>query len=281
MTTKKNIIQILFILSVFILCSSVYAKEIIQLNRPKVKVSVSPEETITGYIEVTNREAKPEDVKVYAEDWLYASYDGSKEFKPAGSTELSANNFITFAPTEFSVSPGGIYRVNYTIKVPKGTKGGYYSVLFFESLFGELPQERQEGVVIPVAVRIGSLFYVEVEGTVERTARLENIKIGKEEESGPIMIKADFINTGNVDIDTQGSYYIIDKEGLIYSRGEFNHIYTFPQDIAKLEAACDDVISSGVYDLIITLDLGKGETLVEEIRLMVTLKDDKLVLDVI
>jgi hypothetical protein len=50
----------------------------------------------------------------------------------------------------------------------------------------------------------------------------------------------------------------MDKAGLIYARGEFNEIYTFPQDAAKLKAAWKEAIPQGSYDLVLTLNLGKG-----------------------
>ena len=154
------------------------------------------------------------------------------------------------------------------MRVPEEVRGGYYAILFLESLLGEAP-DINEGVVVPVAVRIGALFYVEAKGTIDRNARLKNIKLTKEFKDRALKVSADFVNTGNVDITASGTFYIIDDEGLVYGRGRFNQVYTFPDDAAKLYADCKEPIPPGTYDLVITLEISEGLSLIEEIEMVV------------
>ena len=240
----------------FFVASMAEAVQVVQIDQPKVRLSILPGNNETGVIKVSNPSSEPKNIKVYLSDWYYIpGGDGSKEFKPAGTTKLSAAGWINFSPAEFTVPPHGIKNVNYTVRVPREARGGHYAILFFEGLLGE-PAEITEGVVVPVAVRIGSLFYIEAEGTVDRDVRLENIDISRAFKNKLLKIEADLANQGNVDVTASGTFYIIDGEGMVYGRGKFNQVYTLPDDSARLRASYDKSIPPGSYDLIITLETG-------------------------
>lgn len=252
-----------FVLLVFLSCSilltfsDLYAYRAIQLDQPKVRLIIPPGQSKTGRIEVKNPSNEPKAVKVYIEDWVYAAGDGSKKFMPPGTTNLSCANWISFAPAEFTVPALGKQYVNYTVRVPKDAVGGYYAAFFFESAMGQ-PAEKTEAMVsMPVAIRIGSLFYIEPEGTINRAAQLGKLSLERKSKDMPLVINLDFKNTGNVDIIAGGNFNIIDNQGIVYARGEFNKkIYTFPAGTAKLTATSKEPLPKGEYDFIITLDLG-------------------------
>lgn len=253
-----------FVLLVFLSCSilltfsDLYAYRAIQFDQPKVRLIIPPGQSQAGRIELKNSSNEPKAVKIYVEDWVYTDDTGSKKFMPPGSADLSCANWISFAPAEFTVPAFGKQYVNYTVRVPKDAMGGHYAILFFESAMGGEPQEKTEAMVsMPVAIRIGSLFYIEPEGTINRTAQLGKLSLERKSNDAPLAINLDFKNTGNVDIIAGGNFSIIDKQGMVYSRGEFsNKIYTLPQDIAKLTASRKEPLPKGKYDFIITLDLG-------------------------
>jgi hypothetical protein len=244
---------------IFLSYSNLYAYKAIQLDQPKVRLIVPPGQSKAGRIEVKNDSKEPKAVKIYVEDWAYTADDGSKKFMPSGTTDLSCANWISFAPAEFIVPALGKQYVNYTVKVPKEAVGGHYAVLFFESAMGNLPEKTEAMVSMPVAIRIGSLFYIEPEGTINRTAELGKLSLERKSNSEPLAINLDFKNTGNVDIIAAGNFNIIDKQGIVYSRGEFsNKIYTFAGNTAKFTATTKEPLPKGKYDFIITLDLGQA-----------------------
>ena len=105
---------------------------------------------------------------------------------------------------------------------------------------------------------MGSLFYIEPEGTIRRTVEVSNLSVTREKENVPLFISLDMKNTGNVDITASGTFHIINKEGMVYARSEFEKVYTFPQDKGTLKGEWRESIPAGIYDLIITLDLGKA-----------------------
>lgn len=256
---RKDCLFVTVALICLIACfSNSEAIEIVQIDQAKVRLSVPPGQSKTGAIKVNNYSAEAKHIKVYAQDWVYLpACDGTKDFKPAGTTPLSAANWITFLPSEFSISAYGRQTLNYTVKVSPDAQGGHYAVLFFEGSVGEEKEESlSEGVTVSLAVRIASLFYIETEGTINLQAKIEDFKVDKKEDK--FYIAAKFTNTGNVDITTQGTFFIIDQNGIVYARGEFNDIYAFPQDTATLTSSWKEPLPKGKYDLVLTIDTGKA-----------------------
>jgi len=259
LTERRNLKRILlFFLLIFIgLVSIVFSEAItLRIDQPKIRLRIPQRSAESGEIFAYNPSEKTIKVKIYLEDWVFSSTaDGSKIFYPPGTTGLSCAKWISFAPAEFTISPYGKQSVNYTVNCPDDAQGGHYAVMFFETALGETMDE--EGVSVMVLGRLGALFYIEPAGTIKREARLENLTVVKNE---GINIKLDFLNTGNIDITPEGTFYIMDEEAIIAARGKFNKVYTLPQDKAVISASISEENASqipcGEYDLIITIDLG-------------------------
>jgi hypothetical protein len=199
-------------------------------------------------------------MRVYLSDWDYLPpADGTKEFLPISSTPLSSAAWISFSPAEFTLPPFSKQKIDYSVKVPTGASGGYYAALFFESIFAKA-QPAKEGMQagMNLVIRIATLFYVDVEGTVKRTALIDNLLFKKDAQNAQYSILLDFRNTGNVDISAGGTFHIMDDKGMVIARGELNDVHTFPAAGAKLAATLKDSLPEGKYDLVFTIDLGKA-----------------------
>lgn len=236
-----------------------------RLDQSKIRLIIGPGDSKAGQIKVYSQSGEPIDLKVYMEDWSYTNaQDGSKEFYPAGSTTLSCAPWFKFSPTEFTLPAYGVTTVNYVVNVPTEAQGGHYAVMFFETAVQKsaadslsLEGEVQSGVGL--AIRLGSLIYVEVKDTVKREAALRNFSVFKGEKDKYLFVTVDLKNISKVDITAGGSFHLMDKEGMVSARGEFNDVYTFPGDEGKLKAVWKNTIPAGDYDLVITLDLGKAQ----------------------
>lgn len=254
---KRPFILLLASLMLFFFSELGLAVEVVRIDQTKVRLSILPGQTKAGIINVENSSAEPKTVRIYLEDWYYSfPYDGSKEFKPFNTTKLSCGEWISFSPAELFLPPYAKQKINYTVKVPQGVEGGHYAVLFFESILG---QPSAEGVGVSVAVRVASLFYIEAEGTLKKDVALEKFSVERKSKVTPLKIDFELRNNGNVDITAGGNYNIMDKNGMVYARGDFNTVYTFPGDSARLSATWSLPISRGIYDLILTLNLGKAQ----------------------
>ena len=235
----------------------------LRLTDPKVRLSIAPGQSKSGKIAIENPTEQPIKVRCYLEDWFYTDGgDGGKEFRAPSTTPLSCASWINFSPSEFTLNPFGRELINYVVSVPADAQGGYYAVLFFETEIGQGQDE--QGFNVLILGRLGSLFYVQTAGVVNKQAILKDLTV--DQKTKGFEVTTTFKNTGNVDITASGGFNLIDQTGLVFARGQFNQAYTFPEDEVLLSADWSKAVQPGIYDLIITLDLG-GKILVEEYQL--------------
>lgn len=255
---KKRLFFLIGLALAFLFCSqAAFAIEVVRIDKAKIRLSIPVGQKKVGVITVENPSAEPKTVKVYLEDWIYVSpFDGSKEFRPAGSTGFSCADWITISPSELTLAPFAKQKINYTVNVPSGVEGGHYAILFFEGLLG---RPESEGVGVSVAVRMGTIFYIEAAGSVKKDVSMSGFSLKKESEKSPLKIELGLKNQGNVDVTAGGNFNLIDKKGMVFARGEFSNVYTLPGDSAVLSASWSLPVPKGVYDLILTLDLGKAQ----------------------
>jgi len=243
----------------------------IRIDKPKVRLSVAPGSYDSGEIEVLNTGKEEAVVRAYLEDWVYSTQDGAKEFSPKGTTPFSCSNWVAFYPADFTLKPNGVQKVRYTVNVPKDAIGGHYAVMFFETGGGsiEQPSSDQTTVTVKIMNRLGALFYVEPVGTIKKTAEITGVNIN--EKSGDFSITVNFLNSGNTDITAGGTFNVIDSQGYVYARGEFNSVYTLAGSKAVLQSTVPSLnLKSGDYDMIVTLEFENGGTLVHQVSFQVS-----------
>ena len=255
---KKFLFLVVMFSCIFNFLPSTASAVNLVINEGKIRLSIPPGSTKTGLIHIKNTSEETVAVRAYLDDWYYLpGGDGSKEFQTPGTLPLSCASWINFNPAEFTIPPYGNQVVNYIVKVPQGASGGHYAVLFFETLMAKPVPE--EGIGVGVAVRLGSLFYVEAEGSLKREMTIGNLSLERASGSTPLKVNLELKNTGNVDITASGTFDLIDKTGMVYARGAFNDVYTFPNDTGTLSGEWNASIPAGNFDLVITLDLGKAQ----------------------
>ncbi len=263
MFTLLRIIGISICLTAGVYIPAVQADRLPFMNQSKIRVVVSPGERSFGEITLDNPNSESKSMRLYLEDWYYLpGGSGAKEFIPANSTPYSACPWISFSPAEVTIPAFGKQKINYSVNVPVDASGARFATLFFETLMNKgILDGSGHSLGLDVNVRVATLFYVEVKGTVHRTARITNLKIQpSQEEKGSLEITLDFENTGNTDITASGNFSLMNKNGLVSARGAFNDVYTFPGGQGVLLGIWKDKIPAGQYDLVITVDLGKALT---------------------
>ncbi|MDD3275128.1 MAG: hypothetical protein PHN16_05195 [Candidatus Omnitrophica bacterium] len=244
-------------------CRPLWAESLPFMNQSKIRLSIPAGQRAFGEITLDNPSDEVKIVHLYLEDWYYQpDGSGAKEFLPANSLPSSACSWITFSPTDLVLPAFGKQKINYAVSVPPGAKGERFATLFFETALGkgELASSgRSAG--LDVNVRVATLFYIEVKDTVERSAKIDNLKVKPSADgSGALEISLDFENTGNSDITTSGNFNLMNSEGLVSARGAFNSVYTLGGGKGVLSSAWKEKIPAGEYDLVVTVDLGKALT---------------------
>jgi hypothetical protein len=218
---------------------------------------IPPGESKSGRIEVENPSEESIVIKAYLQDWVYsASHNGTKEFFSSGTTSLSGAGWISFSLSDFVVPAFGKQVISYTVKVPPGARGGRYAALFFESLLAK--PELRDTASLGVMVRIGALFYIEPEGTIHRLAEVSGLSLERKSKDKPLHISLKLKNSGNTDVTCKGTFHMMNKQGMVSARGEFNEAYMFAGETAELSATWKESLPRGKYDVILTLDIGKA-----------------------
>lgn len=261
----------LFLLAVSALAAVPVSAMTIRVSDPRVELELVPGETVSGEIIVENPSEDSNTARIYLEDWTYtAAGNGDKDFSPAGSLPLSASPWITFAPAEAPLPAFGRVTVRYTVKVPQDAKGGYYSVLFFETFLGRAQDpNREEGAFVNLAGRVGTLFLIEVKGTAVRSGKITDVTFTAPEGNEPFEIATTFQNSGNVDVTVGGNFLLMNDQGDVVARGELGKIFTFPGMTSSGVSKWVGRLPKGSYQALLTYDLGKGVNLVEERTLTV------------
>ncbi|MDD2702417.1 MAG: hypothetical protein PHC33_00170 [Candidatus Omnitrophica bacterium] len=224
----------------------------------EIKLTVHPGGQYRGTIRITNDSDESLIVRAYFEDLVFPPpFDGTKEFRPLGSTAASCGKWITVLPSSFVLVPHGEQEVIYTINAPADVKGGYYGILYFEKMN---PPEAVEGLGMSLVYRFGSSFYLETADS-DKKAVIEALVPDKNS------LKGDFKNTGDVIIFGRGTYQVMDKDGILISRGEFGKFSIPPKE--KITFSVNDIRAASFgekADVIINFDLGDGELVVGEIE---------------
>ncbi len=260
---KRAFLLLIALYSLACLIAPLSQAATIRINTPKILLELAPGETYTGEIVAENPESEEIKAKIYLEDWTYKpGGTGEKQFMPIAGAPLSASKWINFSPPEAVFKPFGRVVIRYTVTVPQDVKGGYYSVLFIETLLGTTTDE--EGVSVNVTGRIGALFFIEIKGTADRRGEIKSVELVAPQGNQPMEILTTFSNAGNVDIALGGNFLILDADGKIQGRGELNKIYTLPGGVETGKTQWVGRLAKGSYQVLMTYDLGKGKNLVEE-----------------
>lgn len=231
----------------------------LRMDSPYVILRLKPGEKASGVIGLVNPTESATNVNMYTEDWTYKEIGtGEKIFLPPGANADSASEWISVNTQEMVLPPFGRGEISYTVEVPReGVEGTYRSVLFFETAAGEA--QDPEGNIILVQARLGSLFRIEIEGTLRHQGLVKSIEVKPPQGSKPAVFDITFQNTGNVDIELKGNFMILDEAGVAKGRGELESIFTYKGMAASRATEWAGSLAPGQYTVVFTFDLGEGE----------------------
>jgi hypothetical protein len=230
------------------------------VDPPRAELVIPPGKRRGKTITINNTKAdQPSHLVTYVTDVIFLP-DGTHDFPPAGSTEWSAAKWIQVSPTELDVPAGKSAEVRISASVPEDAKGGYYAMVFFESM----PSYTQPG--IGVNFRIGALVDITVPGTAVLQAKLANLAV-----SPPQSILIDIYNEGNVLIRPKGRLKIFDPSGGKVSQEDFNpdRLGVLPRTLRRFTHKLKTPLTRGTYRLRAELDYGARQILLGELPLVV------------
>ncbi len=202
---------------------------------------------------------QPTHLVTYVTDLIYLP-DGTHDFPPAGSTEWSCAKWVQVSPTELDVPAGKTAEVRISASVPEGAQGGYYAMVFFETV----PSYAESG--IGVNFRIGALVDVTIPNTAVAQAKLANLAVAP-----PQSILLEIFNEGNILIRPKGRLKLFDTAGQKILQEEFNpdRLGILPRTLRRFTHKLKTPLTRGSYRLRAEIDYGARQILLGELPLVV------------
>lgn len=230
----------------------------------KIEVSMKPGETRVVEVIVTNRIDNNRRFKIEVEDAI-GTIDASRAIQLLGGGErgpYSIQEFISIPGYEFTINLGQRAYIPVTISIPPNTEpGGYYGSVLVQTLHANNPDDNQSQVAprSPVISRIGSLFFITVEGERNIGGSLSDFSLldGKLwYEQGPVNFGILFENTATVHLNPYGELSITNLFGEEVGYIELEPWFVLPKALRLREVEWNREFLLGRYTA--TLKLNRG-----------------------
>lgn len=234
----------------------------------RTEVKVKPGETVIREVIVTNRISDNRVFKLEIED-ITGSSDGSSEVSLAGEEKgpYSLRDYISVPQDTFTLKLGERAIIPVTIAIPADAEpGGFYGSVLVSTI--QAPQYQGEGTSrSPIIARIGSLFFVTVEGDVFVEGKPLSISTVHDKwwyEKGPIELGILYENTGSLHVNPYGELSITNMLGEEVGFIELEPWFVLPKSLRTREVTWDREFLFGRY--VVTAKINRGyEDVVDEL----------------
>lgn len=251
---KKLIISLLLVFTVAFAVN-------ISVAPSNYRLDMEPDSNIRRTFTVTNKGKEAISVRVYLNDW---NLKGSEKiFLPAGSTEYTLLNAVTFYPSLLQLKPGETKQVMMNVKALKTDTAGEYGVLFFEAR----PVQEPKGSGLSLGGRIGSILYKEIPERSLVTYKVTGVAASVV--GNKLNYKFNLLNDGNVLVRPKLTIIVLDSNNEVVAKKVASDLVTLP---GKQRVESDQFILSSFalaskdLTFILTLDFGNNLVFMEEIK---------------
>lgn len=255
-TSEEKMKKTFFMILGILLSVNTLAYAQLKIDKYQERLIVAPGETISGFIIVENVSKEKFMVTATLQDIAYLPpFDGTREFKPAGSMANSLGEWITISPEIFTLNASGKQKVSYTLNVPKQAKGGYYGTIFFENK--GLTPEQGVGIVLKMGYTLSVIT-----NNAAKAIKIEDVSLTDEGVQGKVL------NSGDIILNATYSYHVIDAKGKIFDRGNVTSaVIVPPGEKAPFDIKIAKKIAAGNYSLVVSFNLAaNGGSLIGEVE---------------
>ena len=224
-------------------------------------LDMSPDSNLRRTFTVTNKGDEEISVRVYLNDWDLKG--GEKVFLPVGNTPYTLMDAVSFYPSLINLKAGETKQVMMNVKAEKTDTAGEYGVLFFEAR----PIAEPKGSGLSFGGRIGSILYKEIP---ERSlVKYKVTDISANLIGNKLYYRFNVANDGNILLRPTLTFMVLDQANNVVVKKSVSSLLVLP---GKPRLESDSLIlseyglKSKALTLIITLDFGKDDVFMEEIK---------------
>ena len=254
------------------------------LGPGKIEVFLDPGEEVTRSLLITNRLGKIMNFKVEIEDFE-GSPTGEKAAILLGEEKgpYSLRDYLKPELVEFTLAHGERMVLPIEVLIPESMEPGglYGSVLVSTFPLEEIP-EREEVVKgqVRLIARIGSLFFIRVQGEVNEDGILEKFDTADSKrfyQKGPISFSIFYRNEGNVHLNPYGIIEIKNILGGKVAEIEIEPYFAMPKSLRYREVKWERGLGLGHYNA--TLYLNRGyDDIIDEVKISFWILPWKIIL---
>lgn len=199
-----------------LLSIKVSAQEVTQrsftISPPAVQKALKPGDTAEGVMKVVNETTDPLTFSVSTQDYIVEDTQGTPVILPPDvlDRKYSAASWIGLDQSKITVPARSRVELSYYIQIPKDARpGGHYGAVVFK------PESTitVEGTGTAVNTVIGTLFYLDVDGTITEYASVSKFVANMFQEYGPVKVMTQIHNAGDLHIRPQGTITITSPFG--------------------------------------------------------------------
>lgn len=235
------------------------------LEPAKMEVLLDPGQTATRYIYVTSRINKPTKFQVEVEDFVGSeSADNPVLLLGNDKSPYSLKDYLKPEVTEFTLNFGQRIQIPIDIDLPpNAAPGGFYASVLISNAPDKLGTSTAQSNETKAVSRVGSLFFVRVNGPVNENGSLEKFEI---KNAKPFYSTADFTfdilfrNTGSVHLVPYGTIDIKNLWGKVVDSIPVDAYFSLPQSLRYREVPWQKSGLLGYYRATVNLHRGYGDT---------------------
>jgi len=226
----------------------------------KVEVTLAPGASQTIELRIANRTGQTREYTLTSED-IAGSEDGEHAVMLLGESESSTIGAYLTLPTEaVSVPHGAVVRVPVMVTVPNGAApGGVYGSVLVATGGGAAAPE-YAAAASPLIARIGTLFFITVEGEAVEGGMLKDFSTIPPQQSvfsgGPLRFSLAYENTGSVHLNPYGEVRVTDMFGKEVAFMPLEPWFALPQSLRLREIEWDGGFLFGRYT--VTANINRG-----------------------
>ena len=216
-------------------------------------------------IDIANISNKPVEIEVYPVDAV-TTKDGAFAPEPEDKEKVGVGAWITLAESEFSLDPGQVRTIDFTVKVPEYAEvGDHIGAIIVQA---KKPSEQVEGTGLRIATRVGARMYITIPGEIVK--ELEFKEFNHKIEEGTVTFYSVLANKGNARIRTKGEIEIINILGKVVTNLSIPEREVFPQKTITIPIEWNEASLLGKFTARASVIYGGNQVLSRELTFLVS-----------